>query len=64
MREPPTNICPLMALSPSCSGPAVCIKEHCAWWMPEYSKRIPGSVVGGRCAVSALAYQVWNIADK
>ena len=32
MKAPPTDICPLLALSPNCCGPAVCIKEHCAWW--------------------------------
>ncbi len=64
MREPPTNICPLLALSPSCQGPAVCIKERCAWWLPSHIGRIPGNIVRGRCALPALAYQVQNIADE
>lgn len=61
------KLCPLLAIARAegeNEDSAVCMGEHCAWWLPEYSKRIPGSVVGGRCAVSALAYQVWNIADK
>lgn len=61
------KLCPLLAIAKTegeNEDSAVCMEERCAWWLPEYSRRIPGSMVGGRCALSALAYQVWNIADK
>ena len=34
MRQPPTNICPLMAIADTraSSGPSVCIMDRCAWW--------------------------------
>ncbi len=34
MREPPTNICPLLAIAGTgtTGGPAVCLGERCAWW--------------------------------
>lgn len=33
MREPPINICPLLAIAGAggTSGPAVCLQERCAW---------------------------------
>lgn len=32
MRQPASNICPLLAIAGAASGPAVCIEERCAWW--------------------------------
>lgn len=34
MREPPTNICPLLAIAGigGTNSPAVCIQERCALW--------------------------------
>ncbi len=35
MREPPTNICPLMAIADignTSAAPPVCLGSRCAWW--------------------------------
>lgn len=61
------KICPMLAIGKAedeYEDHAVCMEGHCAWWLPEYSTRTPGLEVGGRCALSTLAYQVWNLADK
>lgn len=50
MREPPIDICPMLAVASigSTSGPAVCIRERCAWWDP----------AGSECAIAAIASAV------
>lgn len=61
------KLCPMLAIGRAEDEReeyAVCMEEHCAWWLPQYNNRMPRTVVGGRCALSMLAYQVWNIADK
>lgn len=61
------KLCPILAIGRAENereDHAVCIKGRCAWWLPEYSLRVPRAEVGGRCALSVLAFQVWNIADK
>lgn len=66
MKDDP-KLCPLLAIARTddededCNA---CMEERCAWWLPEYSRRTPGTVVGGRCALSELALQAWKIADK
>lgn len=35
MREPPTNICPLMAIAGignTSAAPPICLGSRCAWW--------------------------------
>jgi len=61
------KLCPLLAITRTedeNEDSAVCMEECCAWWLPEYSRRVPGAVVGGCCALSELALQAWNIANK
>ncbi len=61
------KMCPLLAIAKvegESEDSAVCMEERCAWWLPEYNKRMPRTIVGGRCALTTLACQVWSIADK
>lgn len=61
------KLCPMLAIGRAedeREDCAVCMKGRCAWWLPEYSLRAPRAEIGGRCALSMLAFQVWNIADK
>ena len=52
MKQPPTNICPLLAIAGigSFDSPAVCIAERCAWW------NHPG------CVMFGIAEQLTGIA--
>ena len=47
MKQPPTNICPLLAIASigSTSGPPVCVKDRCALF----------SLADGECALLAIA---------
>ena len=46
MKQPPTNICPLLAIASigTSSGPAECIMDSCTWW----------SDAANECAIVAL----------
>ena len=62
-----SKICPMLAIAGATDRNEdlpFCLQEQCAWWLPEYSGRMPIKVVGEPCAMSTLAYQVWNIAGK
>lgn len=57
MREPPTNICPILAIAGICStsyGPAVCLEDRCALW--GYS--------ASECAVVGIAESLAAIAAE
>lgn len=56
MREPPTNICPLLAIASigSSSGPSVCIEERCALWNYD----------GSECALVSIPYSIQEISDN
>lgn len=55
MREPPTNICPLLAIASigSTYGPSVCIEERCAFW----------SYGDCECAVHTIVDAIREVAD-
>lgn len=55
MREPPTNICPLLAIASigSTSGPSVCVKDRCALF----------SLADGECALLAIADAIREVGD-
>ncbi len=47
MRQPPTNICPLLAIANAArcdTHAATCLEERCAWW----------SCVAGECAITSI----------
>jgi len=48
MREPPINICPLMAIADigsTSAAPPVCLGSRCAWW----------DLGGNECAMASAA---------
>ena len=51
MRQPPTNICPLMALVGN-NGPAICPEDRCAWW----------DHLAGSCCIAAGADALQSMA--
>lgn len=55
MREPPTNICPLLAIANrgTSSGPAVCLKERCAFWHTELDPMTKETI--GKCALISIS---------
>ncbi|MDE7261140.1 MAG: hypothetical protein K2N78_03630 [Oscillospiraceae bacterium] len=54
MRQPPTNICPLLAIAGigGNNGPAVCLEDCCAWW----------DHLAGSCCIAAGAGALQDIA--
>lgn len=62
MRQPQTNICPLLAItSINTSGnPSVCIEERCAWWRTEYAVN---GVAIGECAIVSVAGSLSSMSD-
>lgn len=61
------KICPMLAADRGTENDdalPVCLGERCAWWLTEYSRRIPREVVGGRCAVSRLALEAWTTEER
>lgn len=56
MRQPPTNICPMLAIAgidSTSDGPAVCLMDRCAWW--DYAD--------SECAIVSLAAKLEGAAD-
>lgn len=55
MNQPPTNICPLLAIASidSTSNPPVCIEECCALW----------NFAGSECALVSIPYAISDISD-
>lgn len=56
MKQPPTNICPLLAIASigsTSGGPSVCIEERCAWW----------SLADCECALLAIADAIREVGD-
>lgn len=53
MREPPTNICPLLAIAGTgtTGGPAVCLGERCAW------------AYDGDCAITVIAQSLSRMSE-
>lgn len=55
MNQPPTNICPLIAIgSSTTSGPAVCLFDRCAFW----------DFGGCECALVTAAVAIREVAEN
>lgn len=57
MRQPPTNICPLLAIAgigSTSGGPAVCLMDRCALW----------NCSANECAVVCIAESIATIAAE
>ena len=56
MREPPTNICPLLAIAGAggTNNPAVCIEGRCAWW----------DYLAGACCMASEADYLRAVSDS
>lgn len=57
MRQPPTNICPMLAIAgigSTSNGPAVCLMDRCAWF--DYGEN--------GCAVVSLADHIADVAAE
>lgn len=56
MRQPPTNICPMLAIAGigSTSGSAECIEDRCAWW----------NYAASECAIVSLADNIAEVATE
>lgn len=52
MRQPPNNICPLLAIA--CIGTSECIEDRCAWW--DYGEN--------GCAVVSIADSIAEVAAE
>lgn len=55
MREPPTNICPLVAIAgigSTSATPPVCLGSRCAWW----------DFCGNECALVSAAVALGEVA--
>ena len=54
MRQPPTNICPLLSIAciGTTSGSAECIEARCAWW----------DLGSGECDVMRIADSLPDVA--
>lgn len=62
-----SKVCPLLSATETAAEYnhyAICIEDRCAWWLPEYGQRAVKAGIHGRCALSELALQAYNIANK
>ena len=56
MKQPPTNICPLLAIAGAggTNNPAVCIEGRCAWW----------DFCGSECAAVTATAVIREVAEN
>lgn len=54
MNQPPTNICPLLAIANARGGPSACIEECCAFW----------NFGDGECVVHTIADAIREGSDQ